>query len=83
MKKPKTKKATTRCVDLMTKTCPTCGKKFCRLNWADYVYKDGQKYYCCYTYLYENRATERAIQAVRSADLKTLKRNEKKTYEQN
>ena len=49
MKKPKTKKTTNRCVDLMTKTCPTCGKKFCRLNWADYVYKDGQKCYCCYT----------------------------------
>ena len=33
---------------LPIKKCHICGKKFCRINFVDYVYKEGPKYFCGY-----------------------------------
>lgn len=40
--KPKVEKV------LRLKKCGVCGKTFCRLNYNDYAYKDGKKYFCSY-----------------------------------
>lgn len=33
---------------LIERKCGYCGKKFCRVNWTDYAYKAGVKYFCSY-----------------------------------
>lgn len=29
-----------------TKICPVCGREQCRSDFGDYVYRNGNKYYC-------------------------------------
>ena len=44
------------------KKCAYCGKKFCRICWDIYIYKDGAKVYCSYGCMRKAHTQARRVQ---------------------
>lgn len=50
------------------KKCACCGKKFCRISWDIYIYKDGAKVYCSYGCMRRSHTQARIVKKQACSD---------------